>query len=52
MMGYLSFPAEETGYDLTVSHPALHAWLSRLAALPDWRAAYDLLPGKRLRRYV
>jgi hypothetical protein len=37
MMGYLSFPAEETGYDLTVSHPALHAWLSRLAALPERR---------------
>jgi glutathione S-transferase len=52
MVGYLSFPVEESGYDLAASHPALHAWLRRVAALPGWRAPYDLLPGKRLRSYL
>jgi glutathione S-transferase len=35
-----------------VSHPALSAWLARIAALPGWRSAYDLLPGKRLMHYA
>ena len=46
--GYLLFPKEESGYDFSATHPALHAWLGRVAALPGWRAPYDLLPGKRL----
>jgi glutathione S-transferase len=52
MVGYLLFPKEESGYDFAVSHPALHAWLGRVSALPGWRAPYDLLPGKRLHRYT
>ena len=52
MTGYLSFPPNESGYHLEDSHPAIHAWLQRLAALPGWAAPYDLLPGKRLRCYV
>ena len=52
LMAYLSFPENETGYHLAVSHPAVRAWLSRLAALPGWQAPYDLLPGKRLHCYV
>jgi glutathione S-transferase len=52
MMAYLSYPSDETGYDFAMSHPAIHAWLLRLASLPGWRAAYDLLPGKRLTHYV
>jgi glutathione S-transferase len=52
LMAYLSFPAEETGYDLAASHPAIHAWLGRLASLPGWCSPYDLLPGKRLTRYT
>ncbi|MDI1287037.1 MAG: glutathione S-transferase family protein [Reyranella sp.] len=48
LMAYLSFPENEAGYELAVSHPAVRAWLSRLAALPGWQAPYDLLPGKRL----
>ena len=39
------------GYDFAASHPAVHAWLGRIAALPGWRAPYDLLPGKRMQRY-
>lgn len=51
MSGYLVFPADETGYDLAANHPAVHAWLARIADIPGWRAPYDLLPGKRLLRY-
>jgi glutathione S-transferase len=52
MMAYLSFPKDETGYDLAVSHSAVHAWLGRLADRPGWRSPYELLPGKRLVRYA
>jgi glutathione S-transferase len=52
MMAYLHYPSDETGYDLAHSHPAVNEWLQRLAALPGWRPAYDLLPGKRLTHYV
>jgi glutathione S-transferase len=52
MMAYLSFPSDETGYDFAVSHPAVHAWLGRLAEIPGWRPPYDLLPGKRLEHFA
>lgn len=52
MIGYLCFPREESGYDLAESHPAVSAWIGRVAALPGWRPPYDLLPGKRLQRYI
>jgi glutathione S-transferase len=52
MMAYLHYPADETGYDFETSHPAVSAWLGRLAKMPGWRSAYDLLPGKRLTHYA
>ena len=52
LMAYLSFPKHESGYDLAASHPAIDAWLGRIAELRRWRAPYDLLPGKRLHCYV
>jgi glutathione S-transferase len=52
MMAYLHFPADETGYDFATTHPAIHGWLARIAALPGWKSAYDLLPGKRLTHYA
>ncbi len=52
MMAYLSFPGNEAGFDLAASHPAIAAWLGRMAALPGWKQPYDLLPGQRLRCYV
>ena len=52
MIAYLSFPKEEAGYDFAASHPEIHAWLGRVAALPGWRPPYELLPGPRLRLYV
>jgi glutathione S-transferase len=52
MMAYLAYPGDETGYDFAVSHPAVSAWLRRIASLPGWQSAYDLLPGKRLTHYA
>jgi len=47
MVGYLYYPQSETAYDLPTSHPAIAQWLKRVAALPGWRAPYEMLPGKR-----
>lgn len=52
MMAYLSYPADEHGYVFAESHPAIRRWLDRMAKLPGWNSAYDLLPGQRLRRFV
>ena len=52
MQAYLHYPGSETGYDFAASHPAVRAWLDRIAALPGWKSAYDLLPGKRLTHYA
>jgi glutathione S-transferase len=52
MCAYLSFPTDESGYDLEQSHPSVSAWLRRIAMLPGWKAPYDLLPGQRLHCYV
>jgi glutathione S-transferase len=52
LCGYLMFPPEESGYDLTARFPAIAAWLGRIAGLPGWKPPYALLPGQRLRRYV
>ncbi|WP_454624953.1 glutathione S-transferase family protein [Bradyrhizobium cenepequi] len=52
MMAYLHYPSDETGYEFAKSHPAIDAWLGRIAALPGWKSAYDLLPGKRLKHYA
>ena len=52
MVGYLMFPKHEAGYDLAATHPAVQAWLGRVAALPGWQAPYDLLPGRRMRCFA
>ncbi len=52
MMAYLHYPNDETGYDFAASHPAIRAWLDRIAALPGWKPAYAMLPGKRLTHYA
>ena len=52
MMADLSYPQDEPGYDLANSDPAVNAWLLRIAALPGWRAPYELLPGQRLVHYA
>ena len=52
MMAYLHYPSNETSYTFEDSHPAVHDWLKRMAGLPGWRSAYDLLPGNRLVHYA
>jgi glutathione S-transferase len=52
MMAYLHYPGDETGYDFAASHPAISAWLGRIADIPGWKSAYDLLPGPRLTHYA
>jgi glutathione S-transferase len=48
MCGYLFYPAEETGYDIAKTYPAMHAWLQRIQAMPGWAGPYDVLPGERI----
>ncbi len=45
LAGYMFYPVEETGYDLAVSHPNIHAWRERLAALPGWKPPYAMMPS-------
>jgi glutathione S-transferase len=45
MTGYLYYPAEEFGFDIARDHPAIAAWLQRVAALPGWAHPYDIMPG-------
>ena len=41
--GYLYYP-EPWGFDRK-DWPHIDAWLSRISALPGWKAPYDLMPG-------
>jgi glutathione S-transferase len=51
MIAYLHYPEDESGFMLSATHPAIRRWLDRVAAIPGWKPAYDVLPGKRLKRY-
>ena len=42
LAGYVYYP-EETGID-RAAYPNLNAWAGRIAALPGWKAPYDLMP--------
>lgn len=42
--GYLYYP-EPFSFD-RADYPAVDAWLDRIAALPGWKAPYDLMPGR------
>ncbi len=45
MVGYLYYP-EPTGIDRS-AFPNIEAWTRRIAALPGWKAPYDLMPRAR-----
>jgi glutathione S-transferase len=45
MTAYFYYPAEEFGFDIAEEHPAIAAWMERVAALPGWKHPYDLMPG-------
>jgi glutathione S-transferase len=44
LCGYLYFD-DEIGVDWKATHPAIAAWLARIAQTPRWRRPYELLPG-------
>jgi glutathione S-transferase len=44
LVGYLYYPAEETGFDLCAAFPAIDAWRRRIAALPGWKPPYEMMP--------
>jgi glutathione S-transferase len=44
LAGYVYYPAEETGFDVEATFPAIDAWRRRLAALPGWKPPYELMP--------
>jgi len=48
MSGYMYYPAEESGYDLSKQYPAIARWAERLKQLPGWKPPYELLPGERI----
>ncbi|HEU5133783.1 MAG TPA: glutathione S-transferase family protein [Steroidobacteraceae bacterium] len=48
LCGYLYYPAEESGYDIGKSFPAMARWLERLKQLPGWKPPYELLPGPQI----
>ena len=46
--GYLFYP-EPFGFD-RADWPHIDAWLTRISALPGWKAPYDLMPGNPVDR--
>ena len=48
LAGYLYYPAEESGVDISKSYPAMARWLERLKTLPGWKHPYDLMPGEKV----
>jgi glutathione S-transferase len=44
LAGYI-FYGEKTGIDRAAEFPNVEAWAGRIAALPGWKAPYDLMPG-------
>jgi glutathione S-transferase len=48
LCGYLFYPVEESGYEVETRFPQIHAWRTRLQALPGWADPYEILPGERI----
>ncbi len=48
LCGYLFYPAEESGIDITVHFPNIAAWVERMRSIPGWASPYDVLPGERI----
>ncbi len=45
LVAYLYYPAEEFGFDIAGSFPAIGQWLDRMKVLPGWEHPYRLMPG-------
>jgi glutathione S-transferase len=50
LAGYLYYPAEEFGFDIAATYPAIARWLDRIKTLPGWEHPYKLMPGHPLER--
>jgi glutathione S-transferase len=48
LCGYLFYPVEESGYEVTGRFPHIGRWLSRLRRVEGWASPYDVLPGERI----
>jgi glutathione S-transferase len=48
LCGYLFYPPDESGLDVTAQYPAMTKWLGRLKTLPGWKPPYELMPGGRV----
>jgi glutathione S-transferase len=48
LCGYLFYPVEESGYEVTGRFPHIDRWLSRLRRLEGWASPYNVLPGERI----
>jgi glutathione S-transferase len=48
LVAYLYYPADEFGFDIPQTYPAIGQWLARIKALPGWAHPYDLMPGHPL----
>jgi len=45
LVAYLYYPADEFGFDIADTFPAIGQWLERMKALPGWEHPYKLMPG-------
>jgi glutathione S-transferase len=45
LAGYMFYPAEEFGFDVSKEYPAIGAWKERIRALPGWKHPYEMMPG-------
>ena len=53
LAGHIFYPPEETGFDITIEYPAIHAWRSRLAAMKGFVPPYEMMPvGSDLRGHM
>lgn len=48
MSAYLFYPADESGYVVSQSHPHIAAWLARIRDIDGWAPPYQVLPGERI----
>jgi glutathione S-transferase len=48
LVGYLYYPADEYGFDIAASYPAIGNFMARIQALQGWRHPYELMPGHPL----
>jgi glutathione S-transferase len=48
LSGYLFYPVQESGIDVTKSHPRIGEWVERLRRVDGWGDPYQVLPGERV----